>query len=197
MLLSRKIWISLFLLILIWSLIQPKDYLTWLLETFPALIGFFVTLYFDRKTGITIFLLWLILIHSAILMIGGHYTYSEVPLFEISGGRNNFDKIGHFIQGFTPVIISREILIRQKAVSDDWISFVCVSMAIFVSAMYELIEMFAALLLGSSADQFLGTQGYVWDTQTDILMALIGAMMAAFIFKTLHNKQLSKFILQN
>jgi len=193
----RTAWISLFLLILIWSLIEPKDYLTWILETFPAIIGFFIVQYYDSKTGITPFLLWLILIHSAILMIGGHYTYSEVPLFEISGGRNNFDKVGHFIQGFTPAIISREILFRQKAVSAGWLNFICISIAVFVSAVYELIEMFAALLLGSSADQFLGTQGFVWDTQTDILLALIGSMVAIYGFRKLHFNQLKKFISPN
>jgi putative membrane protein len=131
-------------------------------------------------------------------MVGGHFTYAEVPLPNLFGnlfgeGRNNFDKLGHFAQGFIPAIITRELLIRKNIVSTKtWLNFMIISICLSFSAMYELIEWCVAVLSGEGADAFLGTQGYVWDTQTDMFMALIGAIISLLILSKLHDNQLEK-----
>lgn len=131
-------------------------------------------------------------------MVGGHFTYAEVPLPNLFGnlfgeGRNNFDKLGHFAQGFIPAIIAREILVRKNVVSaKKWLNFIIISICLSFSAMYEFIEWFVAVLSGEGADAFLGTQGYVWDTQTDMFMALIGAAISLLTLSKLHDNQLKK-----
>ena len=191
------IWIAVFLSVLIWSAIEPADRLTWWMEVIPALLGF-VILWLTRKrfplTGLVYFL---ILIHSVILMVGGHYTYAEVPigdwLRDLSGGdRNNYDKLGHLAQGFVPVMIAREVMIRNRVVAvKGWLTFLLLCVVLAVSAFYELIEWWAALLSEEAADAFLGTQGYVWDTQSDMLWALCGAILALVTLSKWHDRQIS------
>ena len=192
----RGIWLFLFFATLLWSGIHPKDYLTWLLEVLPALIGFGVLLVTHRKFPLTTLTYVLILFHCVILMVGGHYTYAEVPLFDwIRDGfdleRNNYDKVGHFVQGFVPAIIAREILIRNVIVTGrGWLSFVIVCICLAISAFYELIEWWVAILSGDSAEAFLGTQGYVWDTQSDMMYALVGAIVALVLLSNVHDRQI-------
>jgi putative membrane protein len=136
------------------------------------------------------------LVHSVILMVGGHYTYAEVPLGDwvaqlFGGERNNYDKLGHLAQGFVPAIIAREILIRRQVVHGrGWLSYLVISIVLAFSAFYELIEWWAALLSEAAAESFLGTQGYVWDTQSDMLYALVGVVSALLLLSRVHNRQI-------
>lgn len=192
----RAIWILIFFLVLIWSGINPKDYFTWFLEVSPALIGFVVIAVTYKKFKLTDLTYTLILIHCIILMIGGHYTYAEVPLFDWLGDlfeleRNNYDKVGHLAQGFVPAIIAREIFLRKSVINGvSWQNFLIVCFCLALSAFYELIEWWAALLTGGAAEAFLGTQGYVWDTQSDMALALLGAILSLVLLSKLHDKQL-------
>jgi putative membrane protein len=134
-------------------------------------------------------------------MVGGHYTYAEVPLFDwikeaLDQSRNNYDKVGHFAQGFIPAVLARELLIRKEIVhgSKMWLNYIIVSIVLAFSAFYELIEWWVALATGDDAEAFLGTQGYVWDTQSDMMFALIGGITALLLLSRLHDKQLKKFI---
>ncbi len=196
----KTLWIAIFTVVLVWSGIGPKDYFTWALEVAPAIIGFIIIAVTYNKFRLTNILYLFILLHCIVLMIGGHYTYAEVPLFDylkpIFGfERNNYDKVGHFMQGFVPAIIAREILIRKKILnSNKWLNFLVVSICLAISAFYELIEWFVAVLSGEDAEAFLGTQGYVWDTQTDMAVALVGAVSALIILTRLHDKQLKKVL---
>jgi putative membrane protein len=194
--LNNLIWISIFLSVLVWSAIEPADRLTWWMEVVPALAGFVILIMTRRRFPLTPLLYMLILIHAIILMVGGHYTYAEVPigdwLRDFSGGeRNNYDKLGHLAQGFVPVIIAREIMIRNKVVAArGWLTYLLLSVVLAFSAFYELIEWWAALISAEAADSFLGTQGYVWDTQSDMLWALVGAILALLTLSGLHDKQI-------
>jgi putative membrane protein len=194
--LNNLIWISIFLSVLVWSAIEPADRLTWWMEVVPALAGFVILIMTRRRFPLTPLLYTLILIHAIILMVGGHYTYAEVPigdwLRDFSGGeRNNYDKLGHLAQGFVPVIIAREIMIRNKVVAArGWLTYLLLSVVLAFSAFYELIEWWAALISAEAADSFLGTQGYVWDTQSDMLWALVGAILALLTLSGLHDKQI-------
>lgn len=140
---------------------------------------------------------WLILIHSIILMIGGHYTYAEVPLFNylrdaFAQGRNDYDKVGHFAQGFIPAIVAREILVRTSPLkSGKWLTFLVICVCLAISAFYELIEWWVAVASGTAAEAFLGTQGYVWDTQSDMAFALVGAVFSLIILRKIHDRQLA------
>ncbi len=162
----------------------------------PALIAIALLFYTRNSFPLTTLTYTLILIHSVILMVGGHYTYAEVPigdmfreLFESS--RNNYDKLGHVAQGFIPVIIAREVVIRLNVFkSKAWMNFFIVSMCLGISAFYELIEWWVALMSGEAADAFLGTQGYVWDTQSDMGFALTGAIVALLLLSGVHDRQL-------
>ncbi|WP_297310256.1 DUF2238 domain-containing protein [Neptuniibacter sp.] len=148
-----------------------------------------------RSFPLTPLLYFLILAHCVILMVGGHYTYAEVPLFDDLWGmeRNNYDKVGHFAQGFIPAILAREILIRKQVVKNTaWLNLFIVSVCLAFSAFYELIEWWVALLSGEDAEAFLGTQGYVWDTQSDMALALTGAICAILLLSRIHNRQLLK-----
>ena len=195
----RKIWILIFVVALVWSGINPHDYFTWFLEVAPAIIGIILLFRTEKSFPLTSLVYNLILIHSIILMIGGHYTYAEVPFFntlkdffELS--RNNYDKVGHFAQGFIPAMIAREILIRKQIVnSKAWENFFIITICLSFSAFYELIEWWVALSSGASAEAFLGTQGYVWDTQSDMGLALLGAIVALLSLHKIHNKQLNRF----
>ena len=194
----KYLWVIIFFTVLIWSGINPKDYFTWFLEVLPALIGIIILAVTYNKFRLTKLAYSLILIHCIILMVGGHYTYAEVPLFDwiknhFDLARNNYDKIGHLAQGFIPAIIAREILIRKKIVNGSkWLNFIVVSVCLAVSALYELIEWWVAELTGESAEAFLGTQGYAWDTQSDMVLALIGAIFSLVALSKIHNEQLEK-----
>ena len=192
----RIAWIAIFLGVLIWSGINPKDVLTWALEVSPAVIGAAVLWYTRERFPLTTLTYVLILIHCVILMVGGHYTYAEVPLGDwlrevTDGSRNDYDKIGHFAQGFVPAIIARELMIRLQVFnSAAWRNFFVVSFCLGFSAFYELIEWWVALLSDEAAESFLGTQGYVWDTQSDMGFALLGAILALLLLSGLHDRQL-------
>jgi len=194
------IWVIVFLSVLLWSAIEPADRLTWWLEVIPALAGFVILLLTRKRFPLTELVYMLILIHAIILMVGGHYTYAEVPigdwLRELSGGtRNNYDKLGHLAQGFIPVMIAREIMIRNHVVAvKGWLTFLLLSVVLAISAFYELVEWWAALLSAQAADAFLGTQGYVWDTQSDMLWALCGAILALLTLSKLHDRQIGLLI---
>jgi putative membrane protein len=190
-----------FLAVLIVSAIHPKDYFTWFLEVVPAIIALPLLVFTYRNFRLTDLAYGLILLHGIILMVGGHYTYAEVPPGEwakewFGMERNNYDKVGHFAQGFIPAIIIREIFIRKGVVSTrGWRNFIIVCVCLAISAVYEFIEWFVAAASGQEAEAFLGTQGYVWDTQSDMLCATIGAIIALTALAQWHNAQLKRFIL--
>lgn len=195
---ARNAWVILFCGVLIWSGWQPKDQLTWLLEVFPALLGALIMLLTYRRFPLTSLLYTLILVHCIILMVGGHYTYAEVPLFDtikewMGSARNNYDKVGHFAQGFVPAILAREILIRMHVVNGRrWLFVIVISICLAFSAFYELIEWWVALLSDEAAESFLGTQGYVWDTQSDMAYALVGAIVSQLLLARRHDKQIQR-----
>ena len=194
----KILWLLIFFSVLAWSAVNPKETITWWLEVLPAIIGLIILVISYRYFPLTPMVYLLILIHCVILMVGGHYTYAEVPLFDTIGEwlghtRNNYDKVGHLAQGFVPVMIAREIMIRKKVVNSmGWLHFLAVCFVLAFSAFYELIEWWVALLGGGSAEAFLGTQGYVWDTQSDMAWALFGGVVALFLLYRLHDKQLSE-----
>jgi len=177
--------------------IRPYDRGTWLLEVFPVLIAAPILIATRRRFPLTTLLYVLVFLHATILMVGGAYTYARVPFgFWLERildlGRNPYDKIGHFAQGFVPALVAREVFIRNDIVRGRGMTaFLCVCVAMAVSALYELIEWWAALALGQGADEFLGTQGYVWDTQSDMFYALIGSVIALALLSRLHDRQLA------
>ena len=192
---KRYIWAAIFFAVLIWSGINPKDQFTWFLEVIPALIGAVVMAATYKSFRLTPLLYFFILAHCIVLMVGGHYTYAEVPLFDNLFGatRNNYDKLGHFFQGFVPALLAREILLRKNVVSSKtWLNIIIVSICLAFSALYELIEWWVALATGENAEAFLGTQGYVWDTQSDMAWALAGAILSLVLLSRLHDNQLKK-----
>jgi putative membrane protein len=192
------LWLGIFFGVLFWSGIEPKDRLTWFLEAGPAIIGLIVMGITRKSFTLTPLLSFWILLHCIVLMVGGKYTYAEVPLFDwisetFGWERNNYDKVGHFMQGFVPALIAREILIRKQVMtSRGWRNFLIVSVCLAFSAFYELIEWWAAIMIGEAADDFLGTQGYVWDTQSDMALALAGAIACLIALTNSHDKQLAK-----
>ncbi len=195
--LKKSIWLIIFFSILIWSAIGPKDYVLWFLQMIPVIIGFLVLLITLKRFPLTPLLYFLILFYSIIIMVGSHYSYTEVPFFDtikpfFGFERNNYDKVGHFLQGFVPAIIAREIFIRKEIISSSkWMNFIIVCICLALSALYELIESVVAVFSGKPAAVSLGTQGYSWDTQTDMALALIGAIVALALLGRLHDKQLA------
>ena len=189
-------WMAVFTAVFVWSAIRPKDYPTWVLEVAPAVIAAAILWFTRRQFPLTRLAYVLVLLHCIILIVGGHYTYAEVPAFDwlrdtFGHTRNNYDKVGHFAQGFVPAIIAREVTIRLAVFrTAAWRDFFVVSMCLGVSALYELIEWIVALLSDSAAESFLGTQGYVWDTQSDMAYALCGAVLALLLLGRLHDRQL-------
>lgn len=192
-------WIVSLVAVLIWSAINPHDYFTWFLEVMPAIIGFAILAFTYRKFSFTPIVYWFIWLHMIVLMIGGYYTYAEVPLFEwlkpaFGWERNNYDKVGHLLQGFVPVLVLREIFIRKDIIKNKiWLPTILVLMISGTSAVYELVEWGVSAATGSAGDSFLGTQGYVWDTQSDMLMCLIGAILALLILTRLHDSQIKRY----
>ena len=191
-------WLLTFIATFVWSAISPYERLTWFLEVLPAIIGLALIVLTYNSFRLSPLLYFLILIHAIILMVGGHYTYAKVPLFDtlaeiFSWQRNNYDKVGHFAQGFVPAILAREILLRKNAINGRaWLNFVVVSICLAFSAFYEILEWWAAISLGDSAESFLGTQGYSWDTQSDMALALLGAISALVLLAKMHDRQLLK-----
>ena len=193
---NKIIWLVIFFVVLVWSGINPKDQFTWFLEVAPAIIGIVILGFTQKNFPLTPMLYILILFHCVVLMIGGHYTYAEVPFFDwlketFDLTRNNYDKVGHFTQGFVPAIIAREVLIRNNVVNSIWWRrIMVVSICLAFSAFYELIEWWVALASGEDAEAFLGTQGYAWDTQSDMFWALIGSISALILLSKWHDKQI-------
>lgn len=189
--------ISLFA-VLVWSGIRPHDYFTWFLEVLPALlgVGILAAIYPRFKfTNLTYGLVW---IQCAILMVGGHYTYAQMPLFNwlrdtFGLMRNNYDKVGHFAQGFVPAIVAREALLRVTPLKPGkMVSFIVVSICLAFSALYELFEWQVAVILGPRTKDFIGSQGDIWDTQEDMFMCLIGAILAVLLLSRIHDKLIEK-----
>jgi putative membrane protein len=183
--------------LLVWSGIAPADRTTWLLEVFPIFIAVPVLLATARRFPLTPLAYRLIFVHALILMLGGHYTYAQVPLGfwmqRVFGfTRNHYDRIGHLAQGFVPAIVAREILVRRSPLRPGrWLFFIVLCVCLAISACYEFIEWWSALIGGSAADAFLGTQGDPFDTQADMLMALIGAFTAQVLLARLHDRQIA------
>ncbi len=184
--------------LLVLSGIGPHDRTTWWLEVGPVLIAAPVLILTARRFPLTPLAYRLIFVHALILMLGGHYTYAEVPLgFWIQRvfgfARNHYDRIGHLAQGFVPAIVVREILIRRSPLGPGkWLTFLALCVCLAISALYELVEWWAALLGGEGADAFLGTQGDQWDTQWDMFLALLGAASALLLLSRLHDRQIAR-----
>jgi putative membrane protein len=193
---ERILWLAIYFGVLLWSSIAPKDGFTWLLEVFPALVGLLLLGVTYWRFPLTRLVYWLVLGHCVILMIGGHYTYAEVPWFDslrdvLHWQRNNYDKLGHFAQGFIPAILAREILLRLDVVRGrGWLSFIIICVCLALSASYELVEWGVALASGDNAVAFLATQGDPWDTQSDMGFALLGAILALTLLSKWHDRQL-------
>jgi putative membrane protein len=189
-----------FLAAAIISIIGCKEYFTWFLEAVPALVGVAILVFTYSRFKFTNLTYFMILLHCLVLLVGAHYTYAEVPLFDwikttFHQSRNNYDKVGHFIQGFTPALIIREIFVRKHVVNGKkWLAFIVICIALAISAFYELIEWFVSVNSGESGDAFLGTQGYIWDTQSDMLTALIGAITAILLFSKLQDKFINRAV---
>lgn len=189
---------TLILILLVISGWAPYDRITWLMEVFPVLVALPLLWATHRKFPLTSLLYFLIFLHAMVLMAGGAYTYARVPLgFDIQElfhlSRNPYDKLGHFFQGFVPALAAREILIRGQYVKGrKMLPFLIICIVLAISATYELIEWGAALALGEGADEFLGTQGDPWDTQSDMFMALTGAVTALLLLGRQHDRQLGR-----
>lgn len=209
----RLTWfVALLLPVLLWSVVKPHDLLTWLLEVAPVLIGVPLLLAGRRRFPLSTLLLALLWLHAVILIVGGHYTYALVPAGEwakewFGWTRNNYDKLGHLAQGFVPAILAREILLRTSPLAhaagrsrdtagqpSRWLPFLVVSVCLAFSAFYELVEWWVALLSAEAADAFLGTQGYVWDTQSDMAWALGGALAALALLSRAHDRSMARIL---
>jgi putative membrane protein len=184
-------------LVLVWSGVAPRDRFTWLLEVAPVLIGAPILVALRKRFRLTRLVYTLLWIHAIILMVGGKYTYAEVPLgFRLQDlfgfARNHYDRIGHFAQGFIPAMLAREVFIRRSPLAGSrWLPFVVVCFCLAFSALYELIEFWTALATGDAAEAFLGTQGDVWDTQWDMQLALLGAVTALATLSRAHDRELN------
>ena len=195
---TNTVLLALFLAVFVWSAVRPHDYFTWFMEVFPAIIGIGLIAATHRRFPLTPLLLALLTLHAVILMVGGHYTYAEVPLgfwmkraFGLA--RNDYDRIGHFAQGFVPALAARELFIRRNVVrSRGWLYAIVVLICLGISAAYELVEWITAISAGSSADAFLGTQGDPWDTQEDMATALVAAMIAPLAMGRWQDRQIAQ-----
>ncbi|MEI2636733.1 MAG: DUF2238 domain-containing protein [Methylotenera sp.] len=191
-----SILVTSFVLVFIWSAIRPHDYFTWFLEVFPAIVALPILLFTYKQFPLTKLVYLLILLHAVILMVGGHYTYAEVPLFNwlrdtFHLDRNYYDRVGHVAQGFVPAMIAREILLRKQVVMQGtWLFFLVTCVSLAISAFYEFLEWWVARASGSDAVAFLATQGDIWDTQWDMFLAFVGAISAQILLVRLHDKQL-------
>jgi putative membrane protein len=183
-------------LVFVWSAILPMHRPTWWLEVFPVLLALPILFFTYKHLEFTRLAYLLMLIHAIILLIGGHYTYAEVPLFSwlrdtFDLSRNYYDRVGHFAQGFIPAIIAREILLKKSPLTKGaWLFFIVCCICLSISVVYEFLEWWVAVYSGEAADKFLGTQGDVWDTQWDMLLALIGAISAQLVLAKVHDRQM-------
>jgi len=190
------VWLAV-LAVFIWSAIRPHDYFTWALEVFPAIIGAGVLAATRHRFRLTTLVYVLIAAHMVILMVGGHYTYAEVPFGNwvrdrFGLARNDYDRLGHFAQGFVPALITREVLLRLSVLKRPrWLFALVTSVCLAISALYELLEWTVSALTGSAGDAFLGTQGDVFDTQKDMAMALVGAATALILLARVHVRQIA------
>lgn len=186
--------------VLAWSGWQPHDRFTWLLEVLPVLIGIPLLLLTGRGFPLTGMAYLLLALHAVILMVGGHYTYAEMPLFNwlrdaLDLSRNHYDRVGHVAQGFFPAIVAREILIRKSPLkTGGWLFFLTTCVCLAISALYEMIEWWVAVASGDEAVAFLATQGDVWDTQWDMFLALLGALSSQLLLGRWHDRQLKPLI---
>jgi putative membrane protein len=186
------------MLVYLWSVISPVDYFTWALEMFPVILALGILVCTFNRFRLTDLSYTLIGIHAVILLVGAHYTYAQVPLFDwiknvFDLSRNHYDRVGHLAQGFVPAIIAREILIRTSPLKNSkWLLPVILAFCLAVSAVYELVEWLVAEVSGAAADAFLGTQGDVWDTQKDMIFCLIGAAASLVLLSRRHNRQLMR-----
>jgi len=191
------LYLATFLCLLVWSGVAPADRFIWVLEAAPAIGGLVVLLATFNRFRFTTMSYTLIWLHMAILVVGAHYTYAEVPAgFWVRDwlglARNNYDKLGHLAQGWVPAILAREVLIRLRVVRGrGWLWVMVTSLCLAISALYELIEWWTAELTGEAADAFLGTQGYVWDTQSDMAWCLAGALLAQLTLSRWHDRQIA------
>lgn len=193
---ERLILIGLTLAVLIWSGTAPTDRLTWVLETVWVMVGLPLIIVCWSRFPLTRLLCWLLFLHATVLCVGGHYTYAEVPIgewfqqsFELS--RNHYDRLGHFMQGFVPAIIGRELLLRKTPLQPGgWLIYLVASCCLAFSAFFEFLEWWAAVIMGGRADAFLATQGDIWDTQWDMFLALSGSLLAQLLLGWLHQRQL-------
>jgi putative membrane protein len=192
-------WLVIVIAFGIWSAIDPIDTrLTWFLETLPVLLALPILIFTYRRFPLTRLAYTLIAIHAVILMLGAHYSYAKVPLgFWMQDWfgwtRNSYDKIGHFMQGFGPAIYTREILARTSPLKrGNWLAFLSVAVPLAFSAVYEIIEWLASLSNPADTEAFLGTQGYIWDTQSDMFLCLVGSIVALILLTKLHDRYLAK-----
>ena len=197
---STELWILLGLtaIALVMSGIHPLDRMTWLMEVAPVMIAIPILVSSWKRFPLTPILYRLIFVHGCILMLGGHYTYAEVPIGDwireaFGLARNHYDRLGHFAQGFVPAILAREIFLRKTPLEPGgWLFLVCLALPLAFSAFYEIIEWWAAVALGQGAEAFLGTQGDPWDTQWDMFLAMIGAIAAQLLLGRIHTRQLGR-----
>jgi len=194
---DRRVWLLLILAVLAWSGLAPKDRFTWFLEVAPVLIALPLLLFTHRSFPLTPLAYGLLTLHGVILMIGGHYTYAEMPLFNwlrdsFDLARNHYDRFGHVAQGFIPAIVTREILLRRSPLRPGkWLFFLTTCICLAISAFYEMIEWWVAVGSGDEAVAFLATQGDVWDTQWDMFLALCGALSSQLLLRRWHDRQLA------
>jgi len=178
--------------------LHPRDRLTWLMEVAPLFVGVPILVATYTRFPLTPLVYRLLFAHAVILMVGGHYSYAEVPLGfwmqrALGLARNDYDRIGHLAQGFVPAILAREVLLRRSVLSrGGWLFFLVTSVCLAFSAFYELVEWWSALAMGEAAKDFLGTQGDPWDTQADMFCALVGAVVAQLVLGRLHDRQLAR-----
>lgn len=199
---SKLLWILIvsILVLLLWSAIKPHDYFTWFLEVVPALGGWTILALVYRRFRLTDMGYVIVWMHSIVLIIGGHYTYAEVPLFNwirdtFHTTRNSYDGVGHFVQGFFPAIIAREVLLRLNVLKRErsgWLFYIIVSICFAISAFYELIEWWVSIATGSKGDSFLGGQGDIWDTQKDMALCLAGSILALLTLSETHDRAIVK-----
>jgi putative membrane protein len=191
------------LAVLIWSGVEPRDCLTWWLEVFPALAALVILFATYRRFEFTTLTYTLIALHMCVLFVGGHYTYARVPLFDwfkiiFGWHRNHYDRVGHIVQGFVPAMVAREIFVRLEILHRKrWQSFLVVCVCLAISAFYELIEWWTALVSGDSAVSFLATQGDIWDTQEDMFCALLGAIAAIALLSRVQDRAINRLRAQN
>jgi putative membrane protein len=192
----HRILLGSFFLVVLWSIIRPHDLFTWFLEAAPALLALLLLAVTYKTFPLSKLAYVLIWMHAIVLLIGAHYTYAEVPLFNwirdtFHTHRNSYDGVGHFAQGFFPAIIAREVLLRKTPLKRGaWLSFIVVCVVFAFSAFYELIEWWVSLATGSAGDAFLGTQGDIWDTQKDMALCLTGSILSLLFLSGLHDRSL-------